>query len=166
MKNKKAYLVAITALLSMTISVNAEEPVHWDVVKKIKPNEFLKLEPNLKNNGFVVELPDEIKANFKNLKVVLKNGKEIPNWIKLNSISGEIIVNPPENVEKVELKIIIENENGEVTVKDVEIDFSDVNAETAEKLLDSDTKFMSLTDQLRKEQTILDNYGSQIINNL
>ena len=137
-----------------------------DVVKEIKPNEFLKLEPNLRNNDFVVELPDEIKTNFKSLKVVLKDGKEIPNWIKLNPISGEIIANPPENVEKVELKIIIENENGEVTVKDIEINFSDVNPETTEKLLDSDTKFMPLSDQLLKEQTILDNYGSQIINSL
>ena len=137
-----------------------------DVVKKIKPNEFLKLEANLRNNDFVVELPDEIKTNFKSLKVVLKNGKEIPNWIKLNPISGEIIANPPENVEKVELKIIIENENGEVTVKDIEINFSDVNPETTEKLLDKDIKFMPLSDQLLKEQTILDNYGSQIINNL
>ena len=137
-----------------------------DIVKKIKPNEFLKLEPNLRNNDFVVELPDEIKTNFKSLKVVLKDGKEIPNWIKLNPISGEIIANPPENVEKVELKVIIENENGEVTVKDIEINFSDVNPETTEKLLDNDIKFMPLSDQLLKEQTILDNYGSQIINNL
>ena len=87
-----------------------------DVVKKIKPNEFLKLEPNLRNNDFVVKLPDEIKTNFKSLKVVLKDGKEIPNWIKLNPISGEIIANPPENMEKIELKVIIENENGEITV--------------------------------------------------
>jgi len=137
-----------------------------DIVKEIKPNEFLKLEANLRNNDFVVELPDEIKTNFKSLKVVLKNGKEIPNWIKLNPISGEIIANPPENVEKVELKVIIENENGEVTVKDIEINFSDVNPETTEKLLDNDIKFMPLSDQLLKEQTILDNYGSQIINNL
>ena len=137
-----------------------------DVVKKIKPNEFLKLKPNLRNNDFVVELSDEIKTNFKSLKVVLKDGKEIPNWIKLNPISGEIIANPPENVEKVELKVIIENENGEVTVKDIEINFSDVNPKTTEKLLDSDTKFMPLSDQLLKEQSILDNYGSQIINNL
>ena len=119
----------------------------------------------MRNNDFVVELPDEIKTNFKSLKLVLKNGKEIPNWIKLNPISGEIIANPPENVEKVELKVIIENENGEVTVKDIEINFSDINPETTERLLDSDIKFMSLTDQLRKEQAILDNYGSQIINN-
>ena len=69
-------------------------------------------------------------------------------------------------MEKIELKVIIENENGEVIVKDVEIDFSEVNAETTEKLLDSDTKFKSLSDQLLKEQANLDNYGSQIINNL
>ncbi len=137
-----------------------------DIVKKIKPNEFLKLEPSLRNNNFVVELPDEIKENFENLKVVLKDGKEIPKWIKLNPVSREIIANPPENVEKLELKIIIENENGEVTVKDIEINFSDVNPETTEKLLDNDIKFMPLSDQLLKEQTILDNYGSQIINNL
>ena len=149
-----------------TTDVINENKNFEDIVKEIKPNEFLKLEANLRNNDFVVELPDEIKTNFKSLKVVLKNGKEIPNWIKLNLISGEIIANPPENVEKVELKVIIENENGEVTVKDIEINFSDVNPETTEKLLDNDIKFMPLSDQLLKEQTILDNYGSQIINNL
>ena len=149
-----------------TTDVINENKNFEDIVKEIKPNEFLKLEANLRNNDFVVELPDEIKTNFKSLKVVLKDGKEIPNWIKLNPISGEIIANPPENVEKVELKVIIENENGEVTVKDIEINFSDVNPETTEKLLDNDIKFMPLSDQLLKEQTILDNYGSQIINNL
>ncbi len=137
-----------------------------DIVKKVKPNEFLKLEPSLRNNDFVVELPEEIKVNFENLKIVLKDGKAIPNWIKFNSVSGEIIANPPENVEKVELKIVIENENGEITVKDIEIDFSDAEPKTTEKLLDSDTKFMPLSDQLLKEQANLDNYGSQIINNL
>ena len=96
----------------------------------------------------------------------MKDGKAIPNWIKFNSVSGEIIANPPENVEKVELKIVIENENGEITVKDIEIDFSDAEPKTTEKLLDSDTKFMPLSDQLLKEQANLDNYGSQIINNL
>ena len=69
----------------------------------------------------------KLRQTLKALKLVLKDGKEIPNWIKLNPISGEIIANPPENVEKVELKVIIENENGEVTVKDIEINFSDVN---------------------------------------
>ncbi len=137
-----------------------------DVVKKIKPNEFLKLKPNLRNNDFVVELSDEIKTNFKSLKVVLKDGKEIPNWIKLNPISGEIIANPPENMEKIELKVIIENENGELTVKDIEINFSDASPKTTEKLLNNDTMFIPLSDQLLKEQNILDNYGSQIINNL
>jgi len=149
-----------------TTDVINENKNFEDIVKEIKPNEFLKLEANLRNNDFVVELPDEIKTKFKSLKVVLKSGKEIPNWIKLNPISSEIIANPPENVEKVELKVIIENENGEVTVKDIEINFSDVNPETTEKLLDNDIKFMPLSDQLLKEQTILDNYGSQIINNL
>ena len=65
-----------------------------------------------------------------------------------------------------EYAFTLENENGEVTVKDIEINFSDVNPKTTEKLLDSDTKFMPLSDQLLKEQSILDNYGSQIINNL
>ena len=40
MKNKRMYIVAITALFSMAISVNAEEPVHWDIVKKIKDEAF------------------------------------------------------------------------------------------------------------------------------
>ena len=69
-------------------------------------------------------------------------------------------------MEKIELKVIIENENGEITVKDIEINFSDVSPKTTEKLLNNDTMFIPLSDQLLKEQNILDNYGSQIINNL
>ena len=151
---------------NVVVSDKSTSEYFEDVVKKIKPNEFLKLKPNLRNNDFVVELSDKIKTNFKSLKVVLKDGKEIPNWIKLNPISGEIIANPPENMEKIELKIIIENENGELTVKDIEINFSDVSPKTTEKLLNNDTMFIPLSDQLLKEQNILDNYGSQIINNL
>ena len=69
-------------------------------------------------------------------------------------------------MEKVELKVIIENENGELTVKDIEINFSDASPKKTEKLLNNDTMFIPLSDQLLKEQSILDNYGSQIINNL
>ena len=41
-----------------------------------------------------------------------------------------------------------------------------MQTKTTEKLLDNDTMFIPLSDQLLKEQNILDNYGSQIINNL
>ena len=100
------------------------------------------------------------------LKIVLKDGQELPNWIKFDPNSAKIISNPPKDVSSIDLKIIVEDPNGETIVKDLTINFSKENSSTTEKILDTNNEFVTLTAQLSKEHAKLDNYGSQIIDSL
>jgi len=148
-----------------TSSINNIESFE-DLINATKPDEFLKLESKLKGNAFVVELPNEIKNNFENFKIVLKDGKKLPEWIKFNLDNGEIIANPPKNIETIDLKIIVEDSNGKITVKDLKVDFSTKNTINSELINNNDTKFVSLSNQLSKEYTNWNDYGSQIIDSL
>ncbi len=148
-----------------TSSINNIESFE-DLINTTKPDEFLKLESKLKGNAFVVELPNEIKNNFENFKIVLKDGKKLPEWIKFNLDNGEIIANPPKNIETIDLKIIVEDSNGKITVKDLKVDFSTKNTINSELINNNDTKFVSLSNQLSKEYTNWNDYGSQIIDSL
>ena len=110
-----------------------------DIIQTIEPDEFLKLESNLEDNDYVTDLPVSIhflvqydlKTNFENLTIVLKDGKELPSWIKFDKDSGKIISNPPKDVNSVDLKIIIQDPDGETIVKDLKIDFSKENTSTS-----------------------------------
>ena len=131
-----------------------------ELVKTIEPDEFLNFEAEIENENFEVELP------WQNLKVVLNNGQELPEWIKYDPKTGKVTVTPPENVKSVDLKVIIENPNGELSVKDIKLDFVDKNAQETKNITDNETKFVSLSSQLSKEYSDWDNYGSQLIDRL
>ena len=132
-----------------------------DFVKTIDPDEFLNFDSELKNNNFEIELPWE-----ENFKVVLKDGQELPEWINYDQETGKITATPPENVEFIDLKVIIENTNGDISVKDIKVNFLNENANNVEKVLDKDNKFVSLSSQLSKEYSNWDDYGSQLIDRL
>ena len=118
------------------------------------------------NNGETLEIkvPETLLGNFEKTKLVLKDGSAIPDWVEFNPITGEINANPPEDVDKLEFKLIIERD-GEIIVKDLAVDVgSDDNAQ----ILDDkeDTKFIAFKDQLNKEHDNWEEYGSNIINRL
>jgi len=56
--------------------------------------------------------------------------------------------------------------NGELSVKEVNLDFVNENIEDAKKVSDQDSKFVSLSSQLSKEYSSWDDYGSQLIDRL
>ena len=70
----------------------------------------------------------------------------------------------PEDVDKLEFKLIIERD-GEIIVKDLVVDVdSDDNAQIIDDK--EDTKFIAFKDQLNKEHDNWEEYGSNIINRL
>jgi hypothetical protein len=158
---------------TITNTINDSQSIE-DIIKTIEPDEFLNLQSELSDNEQVVDLSvsldfliqNEFKTSFENLKIVLKNGQELPNWIKFDPNSGKIISNPPKDVSSVDLKIIVEDPNGEIIVKDLTINFSKENLSNFQKNLDNDTRFVSLSSQLSKEYSNWDNYGSQLIDRL
>ena len=97
-------------------------------------------------------------------KLVLKDGSAIPDWVEFDPITGEINANPPEDVDKLEFKLIIERD-GEIIVKDLAVD---VGGDDNAQILDDkeDTKFIAFKDQLNKEHDNWEEYGSSIINRL
>ena len=64
------------------------------------------------------------------------------------------------------LKVIIENPDGELSVKDIKLNFVDKNSQETKNISDNETKFVSLSSQLSKEYSDWDNYGSQLIDRL
>ena len=161
--------------IDKTITNTINDPQSFeDIVETIEPDEFLKLESNLENNDYVVDLPssihslikNDLKIDFKNLIIVLKDGKELPSWIKFDKESGKIISNPPKDINSVDLKIIIKDPTGETIVKDLKINYSKENKSTSEKIIDADNVFTTLSAQLSKEHANWDNYGSQLIDSL
>ena len=131
-----------------------------ELVKTIEPDEFLNLEAKVEKENFEVELP------WQNLRVVLNNGQELPEWIKYDPKTGKVTATPPENVKTIDLKVIIENPDGELSVKDIKLNFVDKNAQETKNISDNETKFVSLSSQLSKEYSDWDNYGSQLIDRL
>jgi hypothetical protein len=158
---------------TITNTINDSQSIE-DIIKTIEPDEFLNLQSELSDNEQVVDLSvsldfliqNEFKTSFEDIKIVLKDGQELPNWIKFDPNSGKIISNPPKDVSSIDLKIIVEDPNGEIIVKDLTINFSKENLSNFQKNLDNDTRFVSLSSQLSKEYSNWDNYGSQLIDRL
>ncbi len=130
------------------------------LIKTIEPNEFLNLEAKAEKENFEVELP------WQNLKVVLNNGQELPQWIKYDPKTGKVTATPPENVQSINLKVIVENPDGELSIKDIKLDFVNENAQETKNIIENETKFVSLSSQLSKEYSDWENYGSQLIDRL
>ena len=131
-----------------------------ELVKTIEPNEFLNLEAKAEKENFEVELP------WQNLKVVLDNGQQLPEWIIYDPKTGKVTATPPENVQSIDLKVIVENPNGELSVKDIKLDFVNENAQETKNIIENETKFVSSSSQLSKEYSDWDDYGSQLIDRL
>ena len=109
-------------------------------------------------------MPETLIGSFEKTKLVLKDGSALPDWVEFNPITGEINANPPEDVDKLEFKLIIERD-GEIIVKDLVVDVdSDDNAQIIDDK--EDTKFIAFKDQLNKEHDNWEDYGSDIINRL
>ena len=62
---------------TVEMSYLVDEGIGIDIFSKM-------LESKIRGNVFVVELPNEIKNNFENFKIVLRNGQKLPEWIKFN----------------------------------------------------------------------------------
>jgi hypothetical protein len=65
-----------------------------------------------------------------------------------------------------DIKIIIEDSDGVITVKDLKIDFMKNDNNTLLDIEETEKNFVSLNQQLIIESDNLDNYGEKLINNL
>ena len=65
-----------------------------------------------------------------------------------------------------DIKIIIEDTDGVVTVKDLKIDFMKNDNNTLLDIEETEKNFVSFNQQLIIESDNLDNYGEKLINNL
>lgn len=134
----------------------------------LEPTEKLDLKTKIIENKFILDIPLDLKDNLKAFKVLQIDGQEVPEWIKIDPTTGQIVAEPPEEIEGIKLKIIVEAENGEISVKEVELDFKKENEETdnTSKLIDPETTFEPLNVQLAKEQVNFDNYGDKLLRSL
>ena len=76
------------------------------------------------DNKYYLELPIVKAQNSEDFEIVQEDGQKLPEWIKIDPFTGQIIAEPPSDVENIKLKIISENEGGEVVIKEVQLDFN------------------------------------------
>ena len=135
-----------------------------NIIDTIKSDQVYQLQTINNGETLEIKIPETLIGSFEKTKLVLKDGSAIPDWVEFNPITGEINANPPEDVDKLEFKLIIERD-GEIIVKDLVVDVdSDDNAQIIDDK--EDTKFIAFKDQLNKEHDNWEEYGSNIINRL
>ena len=135
-----------------------------NIIETIKSDQIYQLQTITNGEGFEIKVPDSIIGSFEKTKLVLKDGSVLPDWVEFDPITGEINANPPEDVDKLEFKLIIERD-GEIIVKDLAVDVGgDDNAQILDDI--ENAKFIAFKDQLNKEHENWEEYGSNIINRL
>ena len=93
-------------------------------------------------------------------------GNQIPNWLKINTETGEIEATPPKDLENIKLQIIAEDEDGTLRTLEVELDFSsnDQSKLPSNTVIDKELeKFASLQDQIHVKYNDYENYGDKIV---
>jgi len=147
-----------------TLNFNNQADIN-EIIETFKPETIFQLKPLNIGNDLIIDLPNELKGNFNNTKLVLKDGTEVPDWLEYDPVTGQIIAeNPPEDVSQLELKLIIE-QDGKIIVKDLEVDLQEQNVS---QNFDGgeNNKFVTLSDQLDKEFNDWEDYGNDLINRL
>ena len=89
---------------------------------------------------------------------------QIPNWVQIDSQTGEIQAQPPENVDSISLQILAEDDDGTVRTLDIEVDFTSDDLSLNTDQPNSDGKiveFASLQDQINLEFEGYENYGDK-----
>ena len=140
-------------------------------IKSKKPlNYFVKGEvfnpaPTIRQNKYIINLPDEIKNNLAKGIAVLTNGEKAPKWVKVNLTKGELILDPPKNVNQLDLTILTMDQDGNKISNGIKSVFNkDSNNKFA---IQSDSKnqdsFVAFTDQIRQESAHFDTYGEDFL---
>ena len=131
----------------------------------IEPSEILNVETQIVEDKYYLDLPIVKAQNSEEFEIVQEDGQQLPEWIKIDPFTGQIIAEPPSDVDNIKLKIISEKDGGEIVVKEVELEFNKENNNT-EKLDDPETTFEPLNTQLAKAQVNFDDYGDKLIRSL
>ena len=140
-------------------------------IKSKKPlNYFVKGEvfnpaPTIRQNKYIINLPDEIKNNLAKGIAVLTNDEKAPKWVKVNLTKGELVLDPPKNVNQLDLTILTMDQDGNKISNGIKSIF---NKSSNEKLaIQSDSKnqdsFVAFTDQIRQESAHFDTYGEDFL---
>jgi hypothetical protein len=150
-------------------ATNSLESANSD--NNIDPSSTLKLASVAKEGSlFTVKINDDNSNNVVQYSLKLSDQQnspqsvQIPDWVKIDSQTGEIQALPPENVDSISLQILAEDEDGVVRTLEIDVDF------TSEELsLNIDqpevegkiVEFASLQDQINLEFEGYENYGDK-----
>ena len=133
-----------------------------DIISSIDSVEKLNQTQMMKSGKVEFTITKEFLGNFNDIKIVLSDGKDLPAWAKFDPETGTMIILPPDGQKELKLKMIINN-NGEITVKDLEIKIvkeTNPNNKNAEL---PDQHFTSFKDQIAMQNADWDDYGDNLI---
>ncbi|MDC0967998.1 VCBS domain-containing protein [Alphaproteobacteria bacterium] len=132
------------------------------------PAGTLKLAEIEKVNDLVrVKITDDNRDNVRQYSAGFANGTPLPQWIQVNSTTGEVQATPPAGIESISFKIFAEDENGDIRSIDVDLDFAEENDELSLNLNENENsnvvKFASLNDQIQIQSDDYDEYGERLV---
>jgi hypothetical protein len=116
----------------------------------------------IKSGKVEFKIAEEFIGNFNDIKIVLSDGKDLPSWAKFDAETGTMIILPPEGQKELKLKMIINN-NGEITVKDLEIKIVKETGSNNKNAELPDQYFTSFKDQIAMQNADWDDYGDNLI---
>ena len=92
----------------MKLKINQLNGNEVKIKSKKQINDFVKGDvfkpkPYLRDNKYIINLPDEIKNNLEKGIAVLRNGEKAPKWVKVSLGKGELVLDPPKNLKNLDL---------------------------------------------------------------
>ena len=120
-------------------------------------------------NKFILNVIDDNQSNVKIYKIELKDGRPLPDWIKIDPKTGTITgdsANSSINSSILELRFIAEDKDGKERTIDVEINLNEISSPSIshDKINEGEQlSFITLNEQLWMHADIKDNYGEKII---
>ena len=154
--------VATNILNSNSSDISINDLNISDIISSIDSVEKLNQTQMMKSGKVEFTITKEFLGNFNDIKIVLSDGKDLPAWAKFDPETGTMIILPPDGQKELKLKMIINN-NGEITVKDLEIKIvkeTNPNNKNAEL---PDQHFTSFKDQIAMQNADWDDYGDNLI---
>ena len=126
----------------------------------------------IERNGdlFILKINDDNRSSNSRYSLQLSSQidasqAQLPSWIAIDQNTGEIQAEPPSNIDSISLELLAEDDDGNVRILEIELDFTsdELSLNTNQPQMDEKiVEFTSLQDQINLEFDGYENYGDKL----
>jgi hypothetical protein len=114
-----------------SVSVLADGRVQFSEGLIVSDETSIKLMRMVADTASVtIEINDEGQSGATRYEVRQKDGSEAPDWVDVDSATGELVISAPDNLENIELTLIAIDDAGQRSI-DLELDFDEMMEDAA-----------------------------------